>query len=214
MDTPVQLPHVKEHRQELLPGRLGRECRDPEPVRQNLPEQFSLWFYRNRRRTLQPHCQLLVQLHAGLRCEDCRWSRAGATGNCSASSATSATASIPRVRTPYNDDDDRGRHRRRLPRPARRQQGHHRPEGSVGPGCGPLWLFNHCRRNTASEWNHLSASRLLRFEHPGDESDPAPEPLLQLRRRLHRPRLDAERGRQRSATAPIPRTCRAAGPRR
>jgi hypothetical protein len=126
-------------------------------------------------------------------------SRAGATGNCSASPATSATASIPGLScstagpgcTPAPaargrlNDTEMGRRRSAAASAARlEQEGHHRPEGPVGPGRWPLRLVDHHRRHPSPQRKHLADPWVLGSEHAGSESHAALHGLLQLRRRL------------------------------
>ncbi len=86
----------KDFGNKCLRRHLGRKRRDPQSGRhQPHPSQLSSWHRRKRRRPLQLHRQLLLQHGARLRRQDGRSSRAGATGNSSASAASSVTASIP-----------------------------------------------------------------------------------------------------------------------
>ena len=65
VDAPIQLPRLQEHRQEVLPRRIGGECRDAQPSRTESADQLSVRLSWNGRRTLQPECQLLLQLCSG-----------------------------------------------------------------------------------------------------------------------------------------------------
>ena len=76
-------------------------------------------------------------------------SRAGATGKSSASAASSATASIPQlaasqlylVHRTWNDTIPAAAASAAASADRSRQKGHHRPQGPVGPGRGPLRLL-------------------------------------------------------------------------